>query len=98
MGCRRTQYGRNFLIIVDRHSAWSPEHNGGKEEGTQGLISALYTYLATLGISMEIDSDGGPDFTASATKRFLRDLDVRHRQSSAHLPHSNHHTELGSRM
>ena len=54
-----TQYIRKFLIIVDRHSAWSPEHNGGKEEGTQGLNSALNNHLATLGISMEITSDRG---------------------------------------
>ena len=67
------QYSRKLLIIVDRHSAWSPEHNGGRKEGTQGLISALNTHLANFGISTEIAPDRGLERTASATKRSLRD-------------------------
>ena len=49
------------------------EHNGGRKEGTQGLISALNTPLANFGISTEIAPDRGLERTASATKRSLRD-------------------------
>jgi transposase InsO family protein len=44
---------------------------------------------------MEIASDRGREYTASATTRFLKDWDVRHRLSSAYFPHSNQCAELG---
>ena len=48
----------------------------------QGLISALKTHFTTFGISIEIASDEGLGHTASATKRFLTDWDVKHRPYS----------------
>ena len=52
-----TQYGRKFLIIIDRHSAWSSVYNVGKKEGAQGLTSVLNTNHTTFGIRMEIASE-----------------------------------------
>ena len=68
-----TLYARKFLIIIDRYSARLSVYDVGKKEGAQGLISALKTHFTTFGISMEIASDGGPEYTASATKKMLRE-------------------------
>ena len=90
-----TLYGRRFLIVVDRYSGWLSVYDVGKKEGAQGLISALKTHFSTFGISMEVASDGGPEYTASETEKFLKDWGVRHRLSSAYFPHSNQRAELG---
>ena len=57
--------------------------------------AALKTHFTTFGISMEVASDGGLEYTASSTRRFLKDWAVRHRLSSAHFPHSNQRAGLG---
>jgi hypothetical protein len=88
-------YGRKFLIAVDRYSGWLSVYDTGKTEGAKGLITALKTHFTTFGISMEVASDGGPEYTAHATKNFLKDWGVHHRQSSAYFPHSNQRAELG---
>ena len=88
-------YGRKFLIVVDRYSGWLSVYDVGKKEGAQVLICALKTHFTTFGISMEVASDGGLEYTASSTRRFLKDWAVRHRLSSAHFPHSNQRAGLG---
>ena len=75
--------GTTALIVVDRYSGWLSVYDVGKKEGAQGLISALKTHFSTFGISMEVASDGGPEYTASETEKFLKDWGVRHRLSSA---------------
>ena len=88
-------HGRKYLIMVDRYSGWLSVYDTGKTEGAKGLISALKTHFSTFGISMEVASDGGPEYTAAATKRFMKDWGVHHRQSAAYNPHSNQRAELG---
>ena len=90
-----TLYGRRFLIVVDRYSGWLSVYDVGKKEGAQGLITALKTHFTTFGISLEVASDGGPEYIATATDKFLKDWGVRHRLSSSYFPHSNQRAELG---
>ena len=82
-------YGRKFLIIIDRNPAWLSVYDVREKEGAQGLIPALKTNFTTFSISMEIASDEGPRYTASATIGFLTDWDVKHRLPSAYPPHFN---------
>ena len=48
----------------------------------------------TFGVPNELASDGGPEFVADTTKRFLKRWDVRHRVSSAYYAQSNGRAEL----
>ena len=50
--------------------------------------------FATFGVPETLSSDGGPEFTATATKDFLDRWGVKHRLSSAYHPQSNGRAEV----
>ena len=84
--------GYHYLVAVDRYSNWPIVERAS--DGAQGLISALRTTFVTFGISEELTSDGGPEYTATATQKFLQSWGVRHRVSSVAFPHSNCRAEI----
>ena len=64
-------------------------------EGAKGLIACLRRVFVTFGIADELSSDGGPEFTATASHKFLKNWGVHHRLSSVALLHCNCKAEIG---
>ena len=89
--------GYHFLVAGDRLSGWVEVYSsqaGSSKAGSSGLIAHLRTLFATFGVPMTMSSDGGPEFTATATGDFLARWGVHHRQSAAYNPQSNGRAEV----
>ena len=88
--------GVHYLVTVDRLSGWidvTRAASGSSASGAKGLIACLRALFADKGVPVELSSDGGTEFTSSATAEFLRTWGVSHRLSSAHYPQSNGRAE-----
>ena len=88
-----THKGIPYLVIIDRYSNWPIVEKS--RDGAAGLISSLRQTFTTFGVPEELSSDGGPQFAASMTSRFLKDYGVHHRLSSVAHARSNGRAELG---
>ena len=84
--------GHHYLVVGDRLSGWSEIFS--TLSGARGLISCLRSFFTTFGVSEELASNGGPEFTADATAEFLHRWGVKHRLSSAYHPQSNGRAEV----
>jgi hypothetical protein len=89
--------GNHYLVIGDRLSSWTEVFTcqpGSSRAGGAGLIGCLRSLFGTFGVPAELSSDGGPEFTASLTRDFLKRWGVNHRISSAYHPQSNGRAEV----
>ena len=89
--------GHHYLVAGDRLSGWVEVYSspvGSAKAGAKGLIAQLRTMFTTFGVPNSLSSDGGPEFSASATEQFLSLWGVQHRESAAYHPQSNGRAEV----
>ena len=89
--------GHSYLTIVDRFSSWlNIYHFPHQTANSNAIINYTVSFLVFIiyGVSEELSTDGGPQFTSNAIQQYLKDWGVKHRLSSAGYPQSNGRAEL----
>ena len=85
-----TYNSKDYVVIVDRYSNWPMVYK--RESGAEVLIKRLPETLVTFGITEELTSDGGQQYTAGKTQDFLNA--GCHRIASVANPYANCRAEL----
>ena len=85
--------GKDFLVYSDRLSGWPQVGAYGRHATSKDTIKILRTFFVNTGVPARLCSDGGPQFSSSVFKAFLKRWNVEHRVSSPHYPQSNGHAE-----
>ena len=87
--------GHSYLCSADRFSGWITIYHFPQSATSRQLISICRASFTSYGVSEELSSDGGPQFTSHEFQQFLHDWGVYHRLSSAEYPQSNGRAEVG---
>ena len=85
--------GKSYLVYVDRLSGWIKITEFRHDPSSQQVISALRKYFVDTGVPVRIRTDGGPQFSASKFRQFLKRWGVNQALSTPHYPQSNGHAE-----
>ena len=85
--------GHSYGIIVDRFSNWLQIYAG--KGGSYIFIKTLRQMIENFNIPESITTDGGKQYTADETQRFLKQYGISHRLCSVGNPHANSRAELG---
>jgi hypothetical protein len=81
--------------LGDRFSGWLSIYAAGAGEfDAKALVKKARDYFTNFNIPEEIATDGGPQMTSSVFQQSLKAWGIRHRLSSAYLPHSNCRAEI----
>ena len=89
--------GNHYLVAGDRLSGWVEifeATSSTAQSGANGLILVLRDMFATFGVPDDMSSDGGPEFTAALTLKFLENWRIKHHISSVSYAQSNGRAEV----
>ena len=78
----------NFLVIIDSYSKWL-EVFDMKNTSAESTVDTLRSLFSSYGLSEEIVSDNGPQFTASVFKSFLKNNGIKRTLTPPYHPASN---------
>ncbi|KAG8240269.1 hypothetical protein J437_LFUL015339 [Ladona fulva] len=70
-------HGFHWLVIVDARTKW-PEVFPLKNATSQATINAISSVIACFGVSEQLVSDNGPQFTTTEFKRFCKKFQIQH--------------------
>ena len=85
--------GRTFLVCADRLSGWPYVSVCRRAASAEQLTRDLRHLFSLMGVPTLLRSDGGPQFTSSTLRHFLKKWEVSHQMSSPGHPQSNGHAE-----
>ena len=84
-----------YLTVVDRYSGWLCIYAFKAHQVNHRTLQHVFRdFFIAYGVSKELSTDGGPQFTAEAFQQFLKLWGVSHRLSSASYPQSNGRAEV----
>ena len=83
-----TWNGSNYLVLVDSYSGWF-EVDGLTNTTAQAVITKLKNHFTRFGIPDELQSDNGPQFSATEFRTFSKQYGFTHVTSSRTYPQSN---------
>ena len=87
------QAGKSYLVYVDRLSGWIKRSEFRHDPSSQQVISANRKFFVDTGVPVRIRTDGGPQFSSSSFRQFLKRWGVIQALSSPHYAQSNGHAE-----
>ena len=77
-----------YLLLVDYYSRFPVLHKLGSTT-SKVLVQEMKAVFAELGVPNKIVSDGGPQYTSTEFKDFMKQWQIEHRVSSPRNPQSN---------
>jgi transposase InsO family protein len=82
--------GKHFLVYVDRFSGWAEiAAYGTKDPNADMVVATLSSFFARTGVPIKFRSDGGLQFAAATTQKFMLNWGINHVFSAPHFPSSN---------
>lgn len=88
-----THAGKDYLIYSDRLSGWPCIAEYGREATSRVTTKLLRSIFRDVGVPVRLRTDGGPQFSSSAFRSFVRRWGINHVLSSPSYPQSNGHAE-----
>lgn len=86
--------GKSYLVYADRYTGWTEVHPYSKDTTSKATLRAFRKFFGQLGVPTHLRTDGGPQFSSSTFRAFMKKWGVNHEMSSPHYPQSNGHAEV----
>ena len=81
--------GKQFLVYTDRFSGWPTVGTCGRTATSLQVINLLKEWMVDKGITVQLTTDGGTQFTWRAFKQFCDGWGINHTVSSFHHHQAN---------
>ncbi|XP_045133356.1 uncharacterized protein LOC123517408 [Portunus trituberculatus] len=85
--------GKDYLMYADHFSGWPCIAEYGREATSRATLKLLRSIFKDLGVPVRLGTDGGPQFSSSAFRSFVKRCDINHVLSSTRYSQSNGHAE-----